>query len=108
MLLHPQTCQALITEEIALSAEMPRSDARKLAVEFFGAGAGSLADVLRMTKATRDPLVSKAGISRDSLGKLNLVPEIKKANEVHCVFTAGALSLWVVYRVPLNFLPVQS
>ena len=60
---------------------MPRSDARKLAIEFVNAGAWSLADVLCMTKTNRDPLVSKANISRDSLGKLNLVPEIKKAND---------------------------
>ena len=76
-----QARQAFISEEIARSTEMPQSDARKLAVEFVGAGAGSLADVLRMTKAARDPLVSKAGISTDSLGNLNLVPEIKKAND---------------------------
>ena len=80
-MLLPQACQAFISEEIARGTKMPQSDAHKLAVEFVGAGAGALADVLRTTKAVRDPLVSKAGISTDSLGKLNLVPEIKKAND---------------------------
>ena len=100
--------QAFITEEVTRSTEMPRSDAHKLAVEFVGAGAGSLADVLRMPKAARDPLVSKAGISRDSLSKLNLVPEIKKVNdEVQCVFTANALLISTVHVRQLQTPPLE-